>query len=109
MYLDYIDPLLRTETYRTENLVRSTGITVSRLRLYPESFLDIPLLYPPVEEQTAIAAYLEQATADIDAAIDNARRQVEFMTDYLAGLIARVVTGKLDVRAAAEQSGLVSS
>ena len=101
MNLDYIDPLLRTETYRTEYLVRSTGITVSRLRLYPESFLDIPLLYPPVEEQTAIAAYLEKVTVDIDAAIDNARRQVEFMTEYRASLIAHVVTGKLDVRAAA--------
>jgi len=100
---DYIDPLLRIETYRTEYLVRSTGITVSRLRLYPESFLDIPLLYPPVEEQTAIAAYLEKATADIDAAIDNARRQVEFMTEYRSSLIAHVVTGKLDVRAAAAQ------
>ena len=103
MNLDYIDPLLRTETYRTEYLVRSTGITVSRLRLYPESFLDIPLLYPPVEEQAAIAAYLEKATAGIDAAIGTARRQVEFMTEYRASLIAHVVTGKLDVRAAAEQ------
>ena len=109
MNLDYIDPLLRTETYRTEYLVRSTGITVSRLRLYPESFLDIPLLYPPVEDQTAIAANLEQATADIDAAIDNARRQVEVRTEYLASLIAHVVTGKLDVRAAAERSSLESS
>ncbi len=101
MNLDYIDPLLRTETYRTEYLVRSTGITVSRLRLYPDSFLDIPLLYPPVEEQAAIVAHLGKATAGIDAAIDNARRQVEFMTEYRASLIAHVVTGKLDVRAAA--------
>ena len=43
----YIDPILRTEMYRTEYFIRSTGITASRLRLYPESFLDIPLLYPP--------------------------------------------------------------
>ena len=97
---DYIDPLLRTETYRTEYLVRSTGITVSRLRLYPDSFLDIPLLYPPVEEQTAIVAHLDQATAAIDSAIDNARRQSERMAEYRASLIAHVVTGKLDVRAA---------
>ena len=109
MNLDYIDPLLRTETYRTEYLVRSTGITVSRLRLYPDSFLDIPLLCPPVEEQTAIAAYLDKATADIDAAIYNARRQVEFMIEYRASLIAHVVTGKLDVRAAAERTGTESS
>ena len=106
---DYIDPLLRTETYRTEYLVRSTGITVSRLRLYPESFLDIPLLYPPVEEQAAIAAHLGKATAGIDAAIDSARRQVELMREYRASLIAHVVTGKLDVRAAAERVGMKSS
>ena len=101
----YIDPLLRTETYRTEYLVRSTGITVSRLRLYPDSFLDIPLLYPPVEEQTAIATYLDKATAAIDTAIDNARRQSERMAEFRASLIAHVVTGKLDVRAAAERTG----
>ena len=101
MNLDYIDALLRTETFRTEYLVRSTGITVSRLRLYPESFLDIPLLYPPEEEQTVIATYLEKATTDIDSAIDIARHQVELMTEYRASLIAHVVTGKLDVRAAA--------
>ena len=105
---DYIDPLLRTETYRTEYLVRSTGITVSRLRLYPESFLDIPLLYPPVEEQAAIAAHLGKATAGIDAAIDTARRQVELMREYRASLIAHFVTGKLDVRAAAERVGMQS-
>ena len=98
---DYIDPLLRTETYRIEYFIRSTGITASRLRLYPESFLDIPLLYPPVAEQTAIVAHLDKATAAIDTAIGSARRQVERMHEYRASLIAHVVTGKLDVRAAA--------
>ena len=100
---DYIDPLLRTELYRTEYLIRSTGITASRLRLYPESFLDIPLLHPPLPEQTAIVAHLDQATAAIDAAIDTAHRQTELMRAYRASLIAHVVTGKLDVRAAAAQ------
>ena len=100
---DYMEPLLRTETYRTEYLIRSTGITVSRLRLYPESFLDIPLLHPPIEEQRAIAAYLDKATAATDSAIDTARRQADLMHDYRASLIAHVVTGKLDVRAAAER------
>ena len=56
---------------------------------------------PPLPEQSAIFAYLDRATADIDAAIDIARRQVELMTEYRASLIAHVVTGKLDVRAAA--------
>ena len=106
---DYMDPLLRTEAYRIEYLVRSTGITVSRLRLYPESFLDIPLLCPPVHEQEQIVAHLDKATAAIDTAIDSARRQAELMHEYRASLIAHVVTGKLDVRAAAAQIGMESA
>ena len=58
---------------------------------------------PPLSEQTVIAAHLGRATAAIDNAIDNARCQVEFIREYRASLIAHVVTGKLDVRAAAAQ------
>ena len=99
--LDYIDSLLRTEAYRTNYLIRSTGITSSRLRLYPESFLDIPLLCPPRTEQNTIVEYLEQATAAVGAKIASAERQVELLQEYRTRLIADVVTGKLDVREAA--------
>ena len=58
---------------------------------------------PPLSEQTVIAAHLGRATAAIDNAIDNARHQSERMAEYRASLIAHVVTGKLDVRAAAAQ------
>ena len=98
---NYIDQLLRTETYRFEYVARSTGITSSRLRLYPDSFLDIPILCPPLSEQTAIAKYLGNATADIGTAIARARQQIELLEEYRTRLIADVVTGKLDVREAA--------
>ena len=100
---DYIDSLLRTQAYRTNYLIRSTGITSSRLRLYPESFLDIPLLCPPGTEQDAIVEHLERATADTNAAITRARRQIDLVQEYRTRLIADVVTGKLDVREAAAQ------
>ena len=100
---DYIDSLLRTEAYRTNYLIRSTGITSSRLRLYPESFLDIPLLCPPTTEQDAIVEHLERATATTNAVIARARRQIELLEEYRTRLIADVVTGRLDVRAAAAQ------
>ena len=100
---DYIDPLLRTEAYRTNYLIRSTGITSSRLRLYPESFLDIPFLCPPRTEQNAIVEYLDQTTAATDDAIARTRRQIELVQEYRTRLIADVVTGKLDVREAAAQ------
>ena len=98
----YIDSLLRTEAYRVNYTIRSTGITSSRLRLYPESFLDILLLCPPRTEQSAVVEYIGQATADISADIARAGRQIELVQEYRSRLIADVVTGKLDVREAAQ-------
>ena len=60
----------------------------------------LPVLTPPVPEQTAIVRYLDRETTDIDAAITRARRQVELVQEYRTRLIADVVTGKLDVREA---------
>ena len=58
---------------------------------------------PPVDEQVAIVEYLDKATADIDAATDRTHREIELMREYRERLIADVVTGKLDVRKAAER------
>ncbi len=58
---------------------------------------------PPLPEQVAIAEHLDKATTDIDAAIARTRRQIELVEEYRASLIANVVTGKLDVREAAER------
>ena len=54
---------------------------------------------PPVDEQVAIVEYLDKATA----AIDRTHRETELMRGYRERLIADVVTGKLDVRKAAER------
>ena len=56
---------------------------------------------PPLAEQTAIVAYLDKLTSDIDAAIAHTRREIELLEEYRTRLIADVVTGKLDVREAA--------
>ena len=61
------------------------------------------LLLPPLPEQTAIVRYLDKATADIDTAIDHARRQIELLQEYRTRLIADVVTGQVDVRAVGGQ------
>ena len=60
-------------------------------------------LYLPLAEQTAIVAHLDKATADIDTAIDRAHREIALLSEYRTRLIADVVTGQLDVRAAAAQ------
>lgn len=54
----FVDHLLRTPQYVQEFVCRSAGITTSRLRLYPEQFLQIPLLSPPIQEQKLIAKFI---------------------------------------------------
>jgi len=54
----YLDHLLRVEGYRTEYICRSTGVRSSRLRLYPDKFLSMRVICPPIEEQKAISRFL---------------------------------------------------
>ena len=61
----YLDYLLRTRAYVAEYIGRSTGIRSSRLRLYPNQFLDIVLIQPPRPEQDQIVAYLRAQDAHI--------------------------------------------
>jgi type I restriction enzyme, S subunit len=97
----YADLLLRTKPYVSEYICRSTGIRSSRLRLYPEQFLRIRLVFPSAEEQKAILERVTVETAASDRAITSAHREIDLLHEYRTRLIADVVTGKLDVREAA--------
>ncbi len=79
------------------------SIAAAQPGLAVERVLNLPLVVPPKQEQKRIADRIEEATADIDAAIAHARRQIELAQEYRTRLIADVVTGKLDVREAAAQ------
>ena len=61
----------------------------------------IPL--PSRTEQTAIVNYLAASTSKITAAIVNTRGEIELLEEFRTRLIADVVTGKLDVREAADR------
>jgi type I restriction enzyme S subunit len=86
--------------------VRDDQLVVESMRsaqphLNSEELGSALILIPPIGEQTSIADYLKKATSRIDTAIARARRQIELLEEYRTRLIADVVTGKLDVRAAA--------
>jgi type I restriction enzyme, S subunit len=53
---------------------------------------------PPLTEQRAIAAFLDQETARIDALIAKVRDVIDRLKEYRAALISAAVTGKIDVR-----------
>lgn len=62
--------------------------------------LYLPL--PPMSEQLRIVQNLRQATMELDSALATTQRQIELLKEYRARLIADVVTGRLDVREAAD-------
>jgi type I restriction enzyme, S subunit len=95
---EYLDHLLRTSPYAAEYKVRSTGIRDSRLRLYPDQFLRIPIVCPPRSEQRKICEVVRDQTKEIDAAMNQATREIELMDEFRTTLIAEMVTGKIDVR-----------
>ena len=61
------------------------------------------LLLPKVEEQHRILAALNEETCPVNTAITRLEREIALLREYRTRLVADVVTGKLDVRAAAAQ------
>ena len=72
-------------------------------RLPTERWRELPITMPPPSEQRAIIEYLDNTKAEINAAIDRSRRQIDLMNEYRTRLIADVVTGQLDVRETAAE------
>ena len=56
------------------------------------------LACPPLEEQLAIATFLDRATAQFDALTAEANRAIELLQERRSALISAAVTGKIDVR-----------
>ena len=79
------------------------SIAAAQPGLAVERVLNLHLPVPPKQEQKHIANQMGVATAEIDAAVARAQRQIELLQEYRTRLIADVVTGKLDVRDAAAQ------
>ena len=73
------------------------------------NFCAVDLPYPPANEQQKIAIALGEAASGIDDAISRSRSQIELVREYRTRLIADVVTGKLDVRNATDESGQVAN
>ena len=102
----YFHYLLRCDTYKTVFKRWSTGIIDSRLRLYPEAFLRIPLLLPPKSVQEAIATFLDTKTTEIDSLIVKTERSIKLLEEYRKSVISGAVTKGLDPDTPMKDSGI---
>ena len=94
----FYEYVFRCGLYFTEFKKRSRGIMEVRLRLYFDQFGQIPLVFPPVDEQDKIVNSLDCKTEQIDELIAAEHRKIELLKEYRQSLISEAVTGKIDVR-----------
>lgn len=90
----YFHYLMRTDMYVAEYKRNSKGIIDSRLRMYTDRFNNIIAIVPPLSEQEAIACYLDEKCAKIDAAIENISKQIDVSKRLKRALINEVITGQ---------------
>lgn len=85
------------ELLKTMNLNQySTSAAQPGLSVEQISRLKIP--FPPIQEQRAIAHYLDQKTEEIEKQKEKIRGAIVLLKEYRSALITNTVTGKIDVR-----------
>lgn len=104
--VDYLGELFRSRTVRVKFRSESKGLgtgTSGFLRLYNDRFGAIHVALPPRKEQDSILRGLGEELVDLNTAIARTEREIALMQEYRTRLTADVVTGKLDVRPAAQR------
>jgi type I restriction enzyme, S subunit len=84
--------------------VRANGLTRVGLGQYEIDNLDLP--FPPLPEQTQIAAFLDRETAKIDALVAEQRRLMDLLREKRQAVISHAVTRGLNPDAPMKPSGI---
>lgn len=101
----YYNYLLRTNEMVSEFRRRSTGIVLSRLRLYDESFGDVQVFVPPLKEQKRISKFLNKKTSQIEKQITKIRGKIDILDERRQRLIDRYITNGIDSNVLMKDSG----
>ncbi len=96
-YLYYLLIAMKPELLRVAPVNTQGNLNVDRIGSQR-------IVLPPVKEQQDIIHYIEGQTYKLNITIEHTRREIELLREYRTRLIADVVTGKLDVRAAVTDS-----
>jgi type I restriction enzyme S subunit len=102
----YYHYLYRTPTYMGEFDRYSYGIMYERNRLYFDRFKAIPALYPPVDEQDHIVAFIRRRDADLRLLVNNRRRLIELLNEQKETIVDRGVTRGIDSKVDLKPSGI---
>lgn len=101
---EFLNQLLSTRGVREWLSLESVGSTMENLNTGILGRIPMPL--PPAAEQRAIAAFLDQETAKIDALVAKKERLIELLQEKRTALISHAVTRGLNPNAPLRDSGI---
>ena len=90
---DFSNYLLKSYKFIEEYYRNGRGIVADLWTTRYDEMKMIKLAVPPLEEQSAIASYLDTATAKIDAAIAQQQKMIDLLNERKQIIINRAVTG----------------
>jgi type I restriction enzyme S subunit len=96
---EYLAAFIRSPGFQ-QNLWRSVAFS-AQPGIYLGFLADVPIVLPPLTEQRETMAALARLLAPVDRALAKTECEISLIRDYRTRLVADVVTGQLDVRAAA--------
>lgn len=94
---DFFSLAIRSKAYVGFFTSHSKGIRVGQWDLDPNALKSIPFFLPPIEEQRAIVAYINDKTVKVESLITDLQAEIEHLKEYKQRLIADCVTGQVKV------------
>lgn len=96
---------------RSESLVQGytmflTGIRPNSLQMSRDDLMSFHLVCPPIDEQAAIATFLDRETVKIDVLISEQEKLIALLAEKRLATIAQVVTKGLNPNALMKDSGV---
>jgi type I restriction enzyme S subunit len=102
----YFHLAIRSRLYVSFFGSASDGVRIGQWDLSRDRMKNIPFLIPPIEEQTAIAAFLDRKTALIDQAIGSKHKQIDLLKERRQIHIHNAVTRGLNPNVKMKDSGV---
>jgi type I restriction enzyme S subunit len=100
----YASYLLNSQYCRSIMVAKAKITTMTTVD--QEAILSVPLVVPPVSEQSSIAAFLDYETAKIDGLVEEQQRLIELLKEKREAVIFHAVTTGLDPNAPMKHSGV---
>lgn len=106
MFTKYLYYLIQIPIYQGYIYSAIISGSTNQIELSREGLRSTPIIGPQLDEQHAIAAFLDRETAKIDALIEKKRRLISLFEEKRATIISHAVTKGLDPDVPMKDSGV---